>query len=496
MNDLNAAMEAAVSSTLQTIRGGGGTDDVQRTTIALTNAVYGYDLSPAMKQFVPFLPSWVRSIPRILMGTGNAHEYKRITKVSTTGKSTAAEGTRGNAGVITADSKSVSLGIVSSGVFDVTLEAEKAAGNFDNAIAIATSNMLLHGMRAECGHILGGTVSALGAVTTPTITDSATPAGGNATGQTYYFYIKSLTAMALQKAKLGGIVAYPTGAYNSVAPIASATADQTDGWGVESAVVNAAGTTGHSLLLTWDANPKALAYAIFMGTTAGGGTGITNALLQCVVCQTSVCLTSISATGVAAISGDNSADANDYLGILALMNASGSGAYIKNVGAALTAATGSGIPEIDTMIATCYENALGIDDGFLVCGTQDRAYINRKLGAGTATSLIKWNMEARDTNTFTGGAFVDTYMHPITGRVLPIVTDPYMSYGTMLWIPKNIPYPQANIPGPLAMHMSYDWYSLAYAVVNPKREFENRCRGGLAMYLPPAFGQLYNYWQV
>ncbi len=494
-------MELAIAEQRKLVMATGGfkpitsPEDAQKTdTIGLAANLYGYSLEQPAKQLIPFLPAWVQSLPRQVMGTGLVAEYRRITNVAQTGKSTAAEGVVGAAVTLTTDKPTVSMGNLSSGLFDVTLEAQYTAGAFEDALARATTLSLLQSRRSETAHILGGNVTALGAVdavNAVTIGVSSAIAGNLATGTTYYAYIKSLTAMAMQKAILGQIVVIPAATTKAVASLTAPTADQTDGWGIESTVASQAGTTGDSLTLSWTPSPKAAGYAIFVGTT----TGITNAKLQCVIgSQASIVLTNITTGGDAGVSGDNSADANDFPGLIALLNASGSGAYIKAVSGTLTADNAGGITQINTMLTTCYLQQLGIDKGYLIVGMGDRQALSRALGTGASSSNVRYVINLPEGQDATGGIFADFYKHPITGAKIPIITDPNLAHGMILWVPTEIPYIAADVPSPLKMFLTFDWMLLPYALVAPKRSYEARMRGGLACYLPPAFGILYDIY--
>ncbi len=491
-------MELAIAEQKKLVMATGGfgntinPNDAQKTdTIGLSATLYGYSLEQPAKQLIPFLPAWVQSLPRQVMGTGLVAEYRRITGVSQTGKSTAAEGTRGAAVTLTTDKPTVSMGNLSSGLFDVTLEAQYAAGTFEDALARATTLSLLQARRSETAHILGGNVTALGSVGTPAAVDNSAVVG-NCDGSAYYVYIKALTAMAMQKAILGQIVVVPAPTTYAVASLAAPTCDQTDGWGVESTVSNTiTPTSTHSIGLSWTPSPKAAGYGIFVGRT----TGIANAKLQCVVgSQANVVLTSLTTGGAAGVTGDNSADANDFPGLIALLNASGSGAYIKAVSAALTADNAGGITQINTMLTTCYLQQLGIDKGYLIVGMADRQAISRALGTGASSSNVRYVINLPEGQDATGGIFADFYKHPITGAKIPIITDPNLAHGMIIWVPTEIPYIAADVPSPLKMFLTFDWMLLPYAVTAPKREYEARMRGGLACYLPPAFGILYDIY--
>lgn len=489
--DIQAAMNAALESVLKVLGPNASAEDVQKATVQLSTGQYGVSLEAPAKQLVPFLPTWASEIPRETIPTGTSHSYKRITKVSVTGKSTAAEGTVGNTAAYTTDAPSVTFGILSSGLFSVTYEAERAAGTFDDALARATTNALLHGKRIETAHILGGNITALGAVDASVSVSVAdnTSVTGTLANAAHYVYIKALTAMAMQKAILAGAVVYPAAATHKIFTSVNATVDQTDGWGVESTVASATPTLNKGLTISWAPIADAAGYGIFVGTS----TGITNCKCQGVVGQCDVVLTNLTTGGSAGVSGDNSADANDFDGLLPQL-LDGGVAYEKNLGAGLSAAVGNGIPEIDAMLTSCYIGSLGIDDGFIIVGINERGHITRKLGAGSSTTLVRLGLPVGPDNTFAGGAFADKYIHPITGRLVPIVTDTNLCGGHVFWVPKSIPYPMAEVPAPMKMWCSYDWTNFAYALTAPVRNYENRMRGGLAIYLPTAFGHIYNVW--
>ena len=493
MSQYDDIIQKAVDEATKALSGQPG--DVEKTTATLSTAQYGYSLEAPAKQLVPFLTPWQQLVPRFKVPTGGSHQYRRITNIAVTGKSTAAEGTVGNAAAYTADLQTVNFGIVSSGVHDITWEAEQAAGSFDNLRSRLVTNALLTGRRAESAHIFGGNVTALAAVDASVAVAMAdnTNVTGTVANAAYYAYIKPLTAMAVQKAISAGLILKPTGTYNACHPAGwttsapTLTCDQTDGWGVESTVATATPTLNKGITLTWQNVPGACGYGIFLGTSSG----ITNAKLYGVTGQRSITMLNPAATGSSAgVSGDNSADANDFNGLINLVEASGSGSYVSVLGSTLSASQGTGIPEIDAMLESVYLQALGVDDGYLICGVQDRHGITYAFGQGAANNIARFMVGSSGQNQPVGGGFMNKYIHPVTGREIEILTDPWLCGGNIAFIPKSFPFPMADVAAPLAMAMSYDWTNFEYAQTAPKRIFENRMRGGLACYLPPAFGIL------
>ena len=134
-------------------------EQLQKATGALSSSLYGVSLEAPAKSLIPFLPTWCTDIPREKVATGATHSYKRITKVAITGKSTAAEGTAGNDASYTVDNPSVTFGVVTSGVFHLTWEAQQAAGNWMDVLGAMTTHRLLLGRRNETAHLLGGTIA-------------------------------------------------------------------------------------------------------------------------------------------------------------------------------------------------------------------------------------------------------------------------------------------------------------------------------------------------
>lgn len=486
INSIVAEIKKAIGATGLTEQ------EFKKAAISLSESMFGVSLEEGMKSTVPFLPSWAQNIPREEIKTGTQHSYKRITALTHTGKSTAAAGTASTDVAYTTDEKTVLFGVITSGKFPIDYEAISAGGTWQDVYALAVAQALLLGRRNECAHTLGGTRTALGAVTNIAAVDEDNVAG-TLEAVTYYVNIKALNGPAMQKALLSGYELLPDATqYQSVAAKA-AIVDQTDGFGVEGSEASNAPTLNKGMKLTWDPIPGAVGYAIFMGKS----TGITNLKCQGVVSQCKVTITSYETGGSAGISGDNSADTNGYDGFLPLMAASGSGAQLVNCGAKLSAAVGDGIPEINDILYKIWQRGGGVDDVDLIVGSAMRSQIVTALGAGASSTIMRINIETAGNNAFSGGAFANDYIHPVTGRKLAIVTDPYLNAGCIAFKPNTIPYPLANIPAPLKMWLApqYDWRNFTYAMTAPQISFENRMRGGLALYVPPASGLLYNIWR-
>jgi hypothetical protein len=470
-----------------------GVLDVSKASLDLNANQYGVSLEQPAKQLMPFLPFWQSRIPREVIPTGNQKDYKRITRISAVGKSTAAPGVKSAAaGAYATDAKSATFGIVSSGLWDIIYEAERAAGTFDDLRGRLVTNALLYGRLMESAHIFGGNVTALGQVTNVVVADSGVVSdnGVGFANVPYYVYVKAITHMAMMKAVQAGAILQPSGSTGKCYSC-GVSIDQTDGYGAESTVATATPTATHSLKISFTPIPAAAGYAIYIGTT----TGYANAHFVGITGQSTVTIQDVVTTGDVCATGDTSADSNDFNGMRALMCASGSGSYVQRVGAALTPAYGNGILEINKMLSRCYLNGLGTDQGQLVCGVLDRAAIGYALGQGAANSVVRYPMAVGPENTFAGGAFANKYVHPVTGRLIDIVTDPYMVQGTIAWVPDIIPFPQANVDAPVKLWLSYDWTNFEYSTGQPSRQFENRMRGGLAMYMPPIHGMLYDVWQ-
>lgn len=509
---LNSQMDAAVEKAAALF------GELRKTaSISSSTGLSGYSLEEPAKLLMATMQGYFRRLPRFKVQTGQQHEFKVITGVKLPGRKTAAEGERGASASLTLTDYPFKPGTVTSGGFQVTRQAIVQAGSFDNALSRATMLAMKLGLRNEVAQIFGGNPYLLGTPSATASENSTVKSNVHPLNSalTYYVYVRAMTAAAVQDALVStpNGQALPDPTTTAFAAIPSAVS-LLDGYGTPSTVASVATpATTSSINVGWTAIPGAAAYGIFIGTT----TGIANAAFVGMVGQTSIVVTDVVLTGTKASTTtaytdgygvaqtadttiDRTVDANAYPGFLSQvfgLTTGGtvvpSGAALLNVNGKLSNAGGSGILEVNELLTQTYYALYQTDDVTLLFSPADRMNLSRALGADPTKSpfriVIPMGGAQQDV---VGGLFADGYVHPNTGRKIPCETEPNIPQGMFLVVPNTLPYPDTNIPNPLAMWMWDEWFSYEYAQVKPTKEYENQCYGGLVLYAPVACAVGYN----
>jgi hypothetical protein len=482
-----------------------------KKAIDLATGLTGFNLQAPAKQLVPLIAPNYGLIPREVKAGADADNWRTITAISMP-KLSVGERAAASRFATTLVSKVASFaGCGLRG--EVTLEAQKASEGFDDALAKETGNCLLNAMRMEWGRYLGGNVAALGAPGTPTVAEVEGVVGATIGASAHFVAIRALTLEAANRVTVdipGGygavVAANALLAGKSIAAlnplVDDAGASITVGCGISALGAEGTVTTtgaGNSLKITWAATPGAVAYAVFVGTT----TGAANLKLEAIVGQTSVTLTSLGAGGIVANHAslpttDETDDALSYDGIIKQLLAGGSGAYVINLSAPLsgTAALGE-IPEIQQAFAVLYQtNKIG-KFRLIVSAAESRGLT--KLGVISGAMQIFAQPGPTGRTMLTAGAHVGEIINATTGDVCPIDVDPWLPPGTLLILPTEIPYKDANISSPFKWVGSFDWTRWDYAstvTTGPVYPFETRCRGVLEGQFTGGCGILYNIFNV
>ena len=493
------------------------------TTLGLT----GYDLEAPAKLLLATLQGYFYRIPRA-KGSALAREFKIITGVKLPGSKFAAEGVRGNSASITLTPYSFSPKTVSSGVFQVSREAIAAAGGWDNALNRATMLAMKLGLRNEAAAKFGGNPYYLGTPTITAFTENTSVKSNNVplvTAYDYYAFVRAMTASAAQDAltTIPNGQALPDPTDKSFSAI-GAGVSLLDGYSTPSTISSAlaAPATDSSCTLEWSVIPGAVAYGIFIAHVAhsAGAPTIVDAAFVGMVGQNSVVIKDLVFTGTKASAtqayydGDgtaqskntgleNSGDTRAYPGIVSqlfgLVASGGTPTYpaqLLNVNGKLSASQGDGIPEINDLLTRCYYALYQSDDVTLLFSPADRANVNRAYGAGATSTTLRINLPAGiGQASLRAGIFVDGYIHPCTGRAIPCETDPNIPQGMFLVLPNTMPYPDTNIENPILSVMLDEWINFEYAQTAPRKDYENRCYGGVIVYVPIACGLGYNMYR-
>lgn len=482
--------------------------------ITVGTGLVGYNLQAPALQLVALQAPFQKTIPRVVKPGANSDNWRVISALAPS-KPFTAEAAAANPFTTTLASKSASFGVI--GVLgQVTLEAQRASIGFDDALAKETANALLLGMKLESQAFMGATYTALGNPSAPlSVAVQSSPAGSLApSATTYYVRIVALNILAANRVKvdvpglftssnslLAGRSVTRANFNPLVASDGSTPVTASSGITAISAETNSGSQTGtsQSLKIIWSAVPGAVAYAVFVGTT----TGAANLRCECIVGQTNVTLTSLAGTGVlgndaSVPSSDQTADTNGYDGIVPQLIASGSGAYVKSLGGTMTGALANGeVVELQDAFANIFQAAKIGKFRIVVSGTESRSLT--KLGVISNAMQIFTTPGGDGRPIMTIGAHVGEIVNGTTGDRCPIDVDPWLPPGTILILPTEIPYPQANVAAPFTWVGSYDWQRWDYSSTTstgPVYPFEVRNNGVLEGQFTAGCGVIYNIFNT
>lgn len=453
---------------------------LQKATVQLSTGITGYNLEAPAKLLVPLLSPFRQSIGRKLIA-GQGTNWKKITAVTPTTGFFPAEGVKANLFALTVAADSATYKTFGRGG-DVTWEGQVGSGNFEDAKARAEALLLLQVLKEEELVILGGNVTALNSGAGPDVTVVAADTGGNLAADEYFVNIKALTmegsARASQIARPAAANVYD---FSTPVPTLDTSVGCTD-VGTEDSGTVTTGVVG-KLTLTWTPVAGAVAYAVYIGLT----TGDANLKLQGIVTQSEVVVTAINTTGaVATQAADTSANSASFNGIIPQLIAGS--AYIKALTAPLSAASGHQIAEIADALTDIYDRTK-VEPDRIVVGWQEQETIDNKLAAVTNDRInIVYNAQE-------GGVQFKQFRYypsPISGKSIPIESNPNIPGGMMLFLIDGVPYENSQIPAAWQMHMGAELQRLDYAMTAPKDEFEIRGFGALAGYAPALQGLIYD----
>jgi len=482
--------------TLDAVAKGLLSKDQMAKALNVVAGLVGYNLQAPAQQLVPLLAPFRQSIPRRVIAGGTAINWKQITALTMPKGSVAEEAA---AAMFTTTVTPRSANYMKLGLRGkVTRMAAAASEGFDPALAKETSNTLLGSMRLESIYMLGGNVTALSGASAgvgPTPTVAEANGKGSLAAATYYVRIAALTLTAAARVQVDYPADYDTADYllagRSVASV-NPSSDGVTAVGAEGSATLAGG--GDALRITWTPVPGAVAYAVFVGTA----TGAANQKCECIVSQAAVTLTSLVGTGLAAshasVASDSSADALTYDGIIPQLMAAGSGAYKKAVGAALTGSSTKGeVTELQDAFASIFANAK-VGKFRIVLGGSDARQLTAK-GVVSNAMQIFTSADAGARPQLVLGAHVGSVLNATTGDVCPVETDPWLPGGTILILPTEVPYNDANITTPFDWVGGWDWERFDYQPTpsdGPIFTFETTCWGALRGLFTGGCGILYD----
>lgn len=480
-----------------------------KKAITVGTGLVGINLQAPAKQLVPLLSPFRASIPRLVKPGANSDTWRTISALSLPELFTT-ENASGNLFTTTLGSTTGNFKVASMRG-QVTREAEAASQGFDPALAKETSNTLLNALRLESMAFMGANITDAGTPGAPTVALGTTAGSLNPSTTTYYARVVGLTLMAANRATLSipadknandeNLLAGRAVTQAELQAIAlAATAVTGCGMTDIGAEGNSGAQTGSnkSLKITWTPLANCVAYLVFVGTSAGAA----NLNCEAIVTQSQITLTSLAGSGAAGNdaavpAADETGNANQYDGIIPQLNASGSGAYVLNVNETLTGTAAQGeILELQDAFASIFQTAKIGKFRVIVSGQDSR--ILTRLGVVSNTMQIFAQPAADGRLAMAIGAHVGEIVNATTGDRCPVEVDPWLTPGTILILPTEIPYKDANLSDPFTWVGNYDWERWDYAsttTTGPIYPFETRCNGVLESQFPGGCGILYNIWK-
>lgn len=484
-----------------TATSGGASDSLYKAWTTQTGLV-NYDLEKPAKSLYPVLTPIRNELPRTVSGMGDtATHWKAITAINSAQVPIGLEqGERGGVMNVTLVDRTATY--VTYGLDNyVTYQAQWASEGFDSAVERAVQTLLEAVMIAEEAMMLGGNSSvALGTTPTPVAVGSTT--GGALTDATYYVGCVALTHDGWRLATVSA-----TGVQQQ---IVRTNADQTvsivnGGTAQPSAQSNAitlnAGTAVQSVNASVTAVRGAVAYAWYLGTSAGAlyiqkistinsvvfNTAYVSASRQNFIGLTAAdysALGTFSFNGFLYQTGFDSTSGGYYASL---------GTGTNGTGTSLTSDGAGGVNEIETALEAFW-GTYNLTPDTIWVSAQEAKTINTLIIANDGAPLFRFNVAAGTqlANGNIGGSYTASYLNKYTNGLLSIRIHPKMPAGTMLFTSKTLPYPHTDIPEVARMKLRRDYFQMQWPQRTLKYEYGVYCDGVLQVYFPAAFGVITN----
>ena len=463
---------------------------VAKGFISPTSAISGlaqYDLEQGARLLYPITTILRNIIPRVTGGTGIQANWRSVTAVNPSRISIGlSEGHRGGAMAQTTTDNLAKF--YTSGMDNFVTEQAYLAGlTFEDLMSLASTTLLQGTMEAEELMDIGSNNSILlGTTGTPVATSHIT--GGTLADGTYTVVCLGLTYDGMIRSTVAGGVMLPYTRSNM-----DGTTDTINGFaGLPSAASSSAtisgGTNHGSITCTVAAQTGAFGYAWYTGT------GATSSLtLAAITGYPAVTLTSNTGTQTYAAlpTTDTSTNALQYNGLLTQIEATGSGAYVKDLGGAALTTSGSGsggLAEFDALIQDRITNYRLVPTDIFMSPV-DHAAAKALILTGN-TNLAPFFMNDDAESGLMGSTRFTKYINPVGygNPVLDVHAHPFIPPGTIIFYSRTNPYPLSNVPNLVQKTLRRDYWSVDWPVVTMQRTLGVYFDGVLQMYFPPAFG--------
>ena len=460
-------------------------DQLRRAGFTTALGLKYYDLQEQAKQVVPVVTPLVNSIPRVKGKGDTSTNWKTITGINT-GKlsSGVGEGHRNAFMTTTMVDKSAAYKTIGLDDF-VTEEADWAGVGFDNLPAIVKRNLLL-ALKIQEERVMYAGQGTWGLSTSPTPTVTTQTTGGSITDSTAYsVYIVSLTHAGYQASSVANGVRLTTTRSNA----GGTTDTQAGGYGATSSAgtvtTGAPGTNANKLTwsVTWQYG--AVAYAVYVGTSAG------TARLYTITTLPGGTITSIPTTTqlLSALAGtDQTQDSLVFDGLLGQLSKSDFAGYqARYAGTSITADGGAGIVEYNTAFAWFWDNWKLSPSKIYVSAAKAIA-IDKAIVANGGAPILRVNTTPGGAIQTGRGGRVTSVLNKATNTEVELIVHPDATDTTDIFASDSVPFPSSNIGSPVEMHMQRDYYGRDWPMINRQYEYGVYARGCMPIYADGAFG--------
>jgi hypothetical protein len=122
---------------------------------------------------------------------------------------------------------------------------------------------------------------------------------------------------------------------------------------------------------------------------------------------------------------------------------------------------------------------------------QEKQNLAAKVLTGATGSALSFTIDTRQ-GAVLGGVNITGYIHPITGKEIPVAVHPDLPPGTVMFECMNLPYPLANVPNVVQIRTRWEYTQITWPLQTLRRDFSVTVDEVLQNYFPPGWGVITN----
>lgn len=452
--------------------------DITRSGTNLATGFLGYDLQMPAAMLIPFMTPLLNMTPR-QQGVGiDVHHWKAVTDLFGGTGPQGVIGSVDDGGTPSFVSRSVTpmsntfqtIGLQDS----LTFQAEWRGMQFEGDLRALLSSQLLYALKlVEENWIINMSDNLW--TPPPPLATTAITGGSLASTNPYWFAVSAVNTngqtlatsivgpFTIASGSSGSIAltlfTVPNAASYNVYAATSASKPATSAMFLQSASSNFGGSTA----LNQPATPTTGSFTATMTTLTGSGTALSTLTSNTAIVSLSAASTPLTWQGVQSQIYANAGTFNSIV--------SGTGG-LKTLVNQPAATTGFlALSDIQLQFYEMFTIARANPD-FIYCSPQDAITITNLVSAAGNTRVVVSASDAGEQGNLIGGYRVTKILNEITGKLVDIVSLPYLAQGTLIFGSMTFPYPVAgyNDP-PFRMIYNRDYYGVDYppTIANPTK---------------------------